>query len=128
MLREELFDMDFLLHPIAWCIVFLFGIFNLLKYFNENISIFRRMLAVEMILFLMYVIDLKSTKFISEKYFVQNYFVPILLIGIFFTMYVEDYKKFQVSEKDEEEKRSFRKLSMQYLVVILFFVVVYWFL
>lgn len=118
--------MDFLFHPVTWCIVFLFGIFNLLKYFNKTKSIFRRILAIEMITFIIYVIDLKSTKLISENYFIENYFVPILLIGIFFTMYVEDYKKFQVIDKNEEVRRNFRNLSMQYLLVVLFFIIVYW--
>ena len=118
--------MDYLLHPVTWCVVFLFGIFKLLKYFNKTKSIFRRILAIEMVMFLMYVIDLKSTKIISENYFIQNYFAPIILISIFLTMYVEDYKRFQDGEKNEEMQREFRSLSMQYLVVILFFVLVYW--
>ncbi len=118
--------MENFLHPITWGIVFTIGLIFSLKYFLNNGNIFRKILITLIILFMIFLIDLKVTHFFAGSYIINVILLPLLLMGIFITMYIEDYYTYKKSSKTDADKRDFIKNTFQYLFVISFLVIVYW--
>lgn len=118
--------MENFLHPVTWGILFMIGLIFSLKYFFSSENIFRKILMTHIMLFMIFMIDLKVTHFFAGSYIINIVLIPLLLMGIFITMYIEDYYTYKKSSKTDAEKRIFIKNTFQYLLVISFLVIVYW--
>lgn len=56
--------MENFLHPVTWGILFMIGLIFSLKYFFSSENIFRKILMTHIMLFMIFMIDLKVTHFL----------------------------------------------------------------
>lgn len=77
--------MDKLLHPITWCFVFCIGIFYILDYFMKKEGMLRKISIMEIIILLIYAIDIKSFRYFVSNYYIREYFGRIIVLSIFCT-------------------------------------------
>ena len=118
--------MENFLHPITWGIVFTIGLIFSFKYLFNSENIFRKILIVHIILFMIFLIDIKATHLFAASYIINVILLPLLLMGIFVTMYIEDYYTYKKSRKTDTDKKIIIKNTIQYFLVVSFLVIVYW--
>lgn len=117
--------MNLLLHPLTWCIVFVVGIIYAVAYVYKKKGILKGILMFQIILLLLYALDCNSMQYFGKIYQFREFFVPILLISIFLTMYLEEYIEYKNSEFKENNKKKFLNITIQYLLVIGFFIFIF---
>lgn len=114
--------MDKLLHPITWCFVFCIGIFYILDYFMKKEGMLRKISIMEIIILLVYAIDIKSSQYFVSNYYIREYFGRIIVFSIFCTWYLEDYINYKNSDKGRQAKQKVMEISGKYLFIITFYV------
>lgn len=107
-----------LFNPLILIIIFLLGIFLLVRNFKLQ-SIYNKILYIELALLFFFCIDFYTLK-IFKNVFVTNIITPCLLIMIVGTLYFEDLKL--------KQGKDFFKTLVTFLFLVTFFIVYYWIL
>lgn len=108
--------MDYLLHPFTWSVIFCVGIFYMLEYFFKVNGTLRKISIIEIIILLIYAMDIKSVQYLFSNEYIRVYFSRIIIIAIFCTWYLEDYMEYRNSSKDKLAKEKFMEVSGKFLL------------
>lgn len=107
--------MDYLSHPLIWYAFGGIGLFCVLNHFIKPEGILRKIMIVELILLIVYAIDVNNIRYLASFFFIREYMMDLTLISILCTMYLEDYIEYKNNKMEREE---FIASSIRYLVGI----------
>lgn len=117
--------MTWLFHNITWIIVFLLGICLCIKYFAKETDIYRKILIVQCALVMFLAVDYIGLHIVTKYRTANKYLLPILIISIVVTMYMNDFHYYK-QNKNEENLRNLKITALKYVLVIIFYAFLCW--